>query len=169
MRIEKCYFCSCNVYPGHGTRFVRNDALVFIFCRSKCSRAFKKKRNPRKLQWTKAYRKAHNKELTEDTIYEFEKRRCEPVLYDRELFTEVKEVLPVVAGLRGKRENEFVKERMLCGREKMKKHEIAFVVKHKALTQENEPFEKYIKSKTNKNIEDEEKDLEKQTENEICY
>ncbi|WVQ86094.1 hypothetical protein IAT38_008262 [Cryptococcus sp. DSM 104549] len=112
MRIEKCYFCSTNVYPGHGTMFVRNDAKCFRFCSSKCHKNFKMKRNPRKVRWTKAFRRSNGKEMVVDTTFEFEKRRNVPVRYDRELVASTLKAMERVSEIRAKREKAFWKNRM---------------------------------------------------------
>ncbi|KAH7103956.1 ribosomal protein L24e-domain-containing protein [Auriculariales sp. MPI-PUGE-AT-0066] len=121
MRVEKCYFCSKPCYPGHGSAFVRNDAKYFRFCSSKCHKNFKMKRNPRKVKWTKAFRKAAGKEMTIDSTYEFEKRRNVPVRYDRELIQNTVKAMGRVAEIRKRRENAFWKNRMSTARERTRK------------------------------------------------
>mmetsp|Transcript_19167 Transcript_19167/g.27282 ORF Transcript_19167/g.27282 Transcript_19167/m.27282 type:complete len:185 (-) Transcript_19167:193-747(-) len=111
MRIEKCYFCSGPCYPGHGVVFVRNDSKSFRFCRSKCHRNFNKKRNPRKVAWTKSYRKTHGKELAVDSAFEFEKRRNRPVKYDRDLTGKTIAAIQRVAQIKERREATFFANR----------------------------------------------------------
>ncbi|XP_062517062.1 probable ribosome biogenesis protein RLP24 [Corticium candelabrum] len=112
MRLEKCYFCSSTIYPGHGIQFVRNDCKIFRFCRSKCHKAFKKKRNPRKVRWTKAHRKTHLKEMKADSCLEFEMKRNVPIKYSRELWTKTKKAMTRIEDIKTKRQNHFIKNRL---------------------------------------------------------
>ncbi|CDK29998.1 unnamed protein product [Kuraishia capsulata CBS 1993] len=118
MRIYACHFCSSPVYPGHGIMFVRNDAKEFRFCRSKCHKAFKQRRNPRKLRWTKAFRKAAGKELAVDSTLTFAARRNVPVRYNRELVATTLKAMARVEEIRQRRERAFYKNRMKGNKEK---------------------------------------------------
>ncbi|XP_069696322.1 probable ribosome biogenesis protein RLP24 [Periplaneta americana] len=117
MRVEACYFCSSRIFPGHGIQFVRNDCKIFKFCRSKCHRAFKKKKNPRKVKWTKAFRKTAGKELAIDPSFEFEKRRNIPVKYDREMWAKSVEAMKRVEEIRQRRQSQYMMQRLRKGRE----------------------------------------------------
>ncbi|GJN87749.1 hypothetical protein Rhopal_000704-T1 [Rhodotorula paludigena] len=99
------------------TMFVRNDAKCFRFCRSKCSKNFKMKRNPRKLKWTKAFRKAAGKEMTVDSTLQFEKRRHVPVVYDRDLVQATVAGMKRIAEIKARRERAFFKARMAAAKE----------------------------------------------------
>jgi len=127
------------VYPGHGqlfslknviistdltpgSAFVRNDAKVFRFCTSKCHKNFKMKRNPRKVRWTKAFRKAAGKEMTIDSTIEFEKKRNVPVRYDRELVQTTLKAMKRVGEIKSRREHAFWKSRMAVSRAKQRAH-----------------------------------------------
>jgi len=96
--------------------FVRNDSKVFRFCSSKCHKNFKMKRNPRKVRWTKAFRKAAGKEMTIDSTLEFEKRRHIPVKYDRELVASTVAAVSRIEEIKARRERAFFKNRMLASK-----------------------------------------------------
>lgn len=133
MRIERCYFCGSSVYPGKGTTFVRNDCKIFRFCRSKCHRNFKKKKNPRKAKWTKAFRKSAGKELAVDPSFEFEKRRNIPVKYDRELWTQTISAMQRVEEIKNKRQAHFIFQRMKAAKKIQKAKDIREVERDLAL------------------------------------
>lgn len=94
-------------------QFVRNDSKVFKFCRPKCHKKFKRKKNPRTVRWTKSFRKAAGKELTVDPSFEFEKKRNVPVKYNRELWQQTVEAMKKITKIRTKREGKFVMDRLM--------------------------------------------------------
>ena len=162
MRIETCYFCSGPIYPGHGIVFVRNDGKIFRFCRSKCHRNFKAKKNPRKIRWTKAYRKTHEKELVTDPVYEFEKIRNTPIKYNREIWTDTIQAMDKLSKIRKDREDRFFMKRMKRA-EKTKKEIIKKnLIRHEQLISDPKIREKVDKLREER---DEKRMLEQERKN----
>ncbi|ELA40979.1 uncharacterized protein VICG_02009 [Vittaforma corneae ATCC 50505] len=157
MRIHKCWFCSANIYPGHGTTFVRSDCTVFRFCRPKCFKLFKKRLNPRKIKWTKISRKLANKELINDPIMQFERRVDVPAVYNREVLLQTIDAIPKIAKVKQRRENLFIANRILSRQEESKARDLKFIEKHKHLlskeTIQVEPREAKAHKKTEKEAE----------------
>ena len=62
LQIRKCSFCGKEVMPGTGIMYVKNDGSTLWFCSSKCRKSMlKMRRDPRKLKWTKKYKKVSAK------------------------------------------------------------------------------------------------------------
>jgi large subunit ribosomal protein L24e len=112
MRILDCSVCGCPIYPGHGSTFVRNDSKVFQYCSRKCTQLFKKRANPRRLKYTKAYRKTRGKELTMDSTFDFEVKRNVPVKYDRELYQNAIKAMKRIQEIQKLRQQAFYFNRM---------------------------------------------------------
>ena len=162
MRIYQCHFCSSPVYPGHGIMFVRNDAKEFRFCRSKCHKAFKQRRNPRKLKWTKAFRKAAGKELAVDSTLTFAQRRNVPVRYNRELVATTLKAMARIEEIRQKRERAFYKNRMKGNKEREFLRDKKLVEANPELLRmrEVEIANKLAKEQERQEISEEEEDME---------
>jgi len=60
---QKCAFSGIRIYPGKGKTYVQKDCKIFKFIDGKSEALFQKKRNPRRIAWTAAYRHAHKKGL----------------------------------------------------------------------------------------------------------
>ena len=76
------------------------------------------KRNPRKLAWTKSFRRAHGKEMTVDSTLAFAQRRNIPVRYNRDLVATTLSAMQRVSEIRARRERQFYKNRMRGNRAK---------------------------------------------------
>lgn len=88
---------------------------MFKFCRSKCHKNFKMKRQPRKLKWTKTHRALRGKEMIVDQnllLGQFAKRRNAPVKYDRNLVQATIKAMERIEEIRAKRERVFTKNRL---------------------------------------------------------
>ncbi|KAH9859741.1 ATPase-activating ribosome biosynthesis protein [Plenodomus lingam] len=142
MRIETCYFCSAPVYPSKGITFVRNDAKAFRFCKSKCHKNFKMKRNPRKLAWTKSFRRAHGKEMTVDSTLTFAQRRNIPVRYNRDLIQTTLKAMSRVSEIRARRERAFYKTRMRGNKQRQREEDRKLVEENQHLLPPSERFAK---------------------------
>eukprot|EP00877_Chromochloris_zofingiensis_P006918 jgi/Chrzof1/247/Cz01g08200.t1 len=70
------------------------------------------KRNPRKVKWTKAYRKLAGKELAEDATFELERRRNRPEKYNRETVKKTIKAIEKISEIRQKRQERFHEKRM---------------------------------------------------------
>lgn len=75
------------------------------------------KRNPRKLRWTKSFRRATGRDLCIDSTFEFEKRRNVPVRYDRNLMSTTVRAMKKVLDIRQKRQQMFIRRRLEKGQE----------------------------------------------------
>ena len=58
----KCTFCGTNIEAGTGKMYVKIDTTIYYFCSNKCEKnMLKLRRDPVKIKWTSAHRKASGK------------------------------------------------------------------------------------------------------------
>ena len=76
------------------------------------------KRNPRKLKWTKAFRRAAGKEMLVDSTLQFAARRNVPVRYNRDLVNKTVSAMKRISEIRARRERVFYRRRMAGNRQR---------------------------------------------------
>ncbi|KAG8931530.1 ATPase-activating ribosome biosynthesis protein [Tulasnella sp. 418] len=111
------------------------------------------KRNPRKVRWTKAFRKSAGKEMTIDSTFEFEKRRNVPVRYNRDLMETTIKAIQRVGEIQKRRERAFYKNRMLIARQKLS---AARAKKKAQLATKDKAYADYLKAREQEEEEEKE-------------
>ncbi|MCJ1389498.1 ATPase-activating ribosome biosynthesis protein [Xylographa bjoerkii] len=91
------------------------------------------KRNPRKLKWTKAFRKSAGKEMIVDTTLTFAARRNIPVRYNRDHIETTLKAMERVSEIRAKRERAFYIKRMAGNKERQREADRKLVAENEHL------------------------------------
>ncbi|KAM3321936.1 hypothetical protein P3S67_003087 [Capsicum chacoense] len=76
-----------------------------------CHKNLKMKRNPRKLKWTKEYRRLHGKDMIQDSTFEFERKRNRPERYDRNVTENTLKAIKKIDKIRVDREERHIAKR----------------------------------------------------------
>lgn len=116
------------------------------------------KRNPRKLAWTKSFRRAHGKEMTVDSTLAFAQRRNIPIRYNRDLVATTLQAMQRVSEIRARRERQFYVNRMKGNKAKQLEADRKLVAENQHLL----PPE--YRDQVQEMLEEQEQDLEDQTE-----
>ena len=73
MTIFECWLCGTNIYPGHGSLYVKNNSEHYYFCKSKCKKLYKLGKNPSFIRWCAKYRERNGKTIKlQEKINSFE-------------------------------------------------------------------------------------------------
>ena len=88
------------------------------------------KRNPRKLKWTKAFRKSAGKEMIVDSTLTFAARRNIPTRYNRDLVATTLKAMQRVSEIRVRRERVFYKKRMEGNKERQRQADAKLVAEN---------------------------------------
>jgi large subunit ribosomal protein L24e len=100
-------------------------------------------RNPRKLSWTKSFRRAHGKELelaVDSTL--IAARRNVPIRYNRDLVASTVKAMGRISEIRTKRERAFYKQRMAGNRARALAEDRKLVDENQHLLPPNERYPK---------------------------
>jgi len=136
--------------PGRSTDRLQFAVRCSLQGQDADSEQFKMKRNPRKLKWTKAFRKSAGKEMVVDSTLTFavshlrescldphahheQARRNVPVKYNRDEVAKTLAGMKRIEEVRVKREREFYKKRMAGNKERQKEADRKLVAEYSHL------------------------------------